>query len=135
MFATFQNLPRWMETDPDGNPEMVIALGDLYAGKQRQVLLGIDVPALDSLGLHHLADLNIGYVAMPDLVEQAITWPLVVNVVPGDEAARRIQDPTVTTARVLFETTQAKRDAAESLTTGNGDEAVKRLEEQKGSAE
>ena len=128
--ATFQNLPRWMETDADGNSEIVIALGDLYAGEQREVLLRVEVPALDSLGLHHLADLHIGYVALPDLIEQTITWPLAVNVVPGDEAAGRIPDPTVTTARLLAETTQAKRDAAESLTTGKSDEAVKRLEDQ-----
>ena len=128
--ATFQNLPRWQETDADGNPEIVIALGDLYAGEQREVLLRIDVPALDSLGLHHLADLRIGYVAMPDLIEQAVTWPLAVNVVPGDQAAGRIPNPTVTTARLLAETTQAKRDAADSLTTGKSDEAIKRLEDQ-----
>jgi Ca-activated chloride channel homolog len=128
--ATFQSLPRWTETDPDGVPVLVIALGDLYSGERREVLLRIDVPALAALGVQHLADLAIGYVALPELAEQTITWPLSVNVVPGDEAAGRIPDPSVVTARLLAETTQAKQKAVEALHARDIDGAVEALTEQ-----
>jgi len=128
--TTFQALPRWRETDPDGAPVLVIALGDLFAGETREVLLRIRVPALASLGLHHLADLRIEYVALPEVTQQTITWPLAVNVVPGDEASGRIPDPSVVTARLLAETTEAKKKAVDSLRRFDTDSAVEVLEQQ-----
>jgi len=47
-----------------------------------------------------------------------------VNVVPGDEAAGRVPNPTVTSARLLAETTKAKRGATQALSEGDVDRAV-----------
>ena len=129
--GTWQMLPRWVETDADGAKMLVIALGDLYAGEQREVLLRIDVPAIAALGHHHLADIAIEYVALPELVQQTITWPLAVNVVPGDEASGRIPDPTVVTARLLAETTEAKRQATEALGLDDSATAASLLDAQR----
>jgi len=128
--TTFQALPRWRENDPDGAPVLVIALGDLFAGETREVLLRIQVPALAALGLHHLADLRIEYVALPEVAQQTITWPLSVNAVPGDEASGRIPDPSVATARLLAETTEAKKQAADALRRFDTERAIEVLEQQ-----
>jgi Ca-activated chloride channel family protein len=53
-----------------------------------------------------------------------------VNVVPGDEAAGRIPNPAVTTARLLADATSAKRDAGEALMCGDSDKAERLMEEQ-----
>jgi Ca-activated chloride channel family protein len=82
------------------------------------------VPALAALGLHELAQVSIEYVALPDLVQQVVAWPVMVNVVPGDEAAGRVPNPTVTSARLLAETTKAKREATQALSEGDVDRAV-----------
>jgi Ca-activated chloride channel family protein len=47
-----------------------------------------------------------------------------VNVVPGDEAAGRMPNPTVTSARLLAETTKVKREASQALYEGDVDKAV-----------
>ena len=99
--GTLHAVPRWIETDETGDKVIVIPLGDLYAGEQRELLVHFDVPAIAALGHHALATFTIDYVAMPDLVAQVVTWPVAVNVVPGDEASGRVPDPTVTTARLL----------------------------------
>lgn len=127
---TFQALPRWIELDPDGSKVLVLTLGDLYAGEQRELLLRIQVPAIAALGHHHLAEVTFEYVALPDLVQQTITWPLAVNVVPGDETTHRIADPTVTTARLLAQTTDAKRQATEALRQGDNTTAVDLMSQQ-----
>jgi Ca-activated chloride channel family protein len=88
--GTLHDVPRWIEADADGIKHLVVPLGDLYAGEERQLLLHFPVPALASLGLHQLAQVSIEYVALPDLLEQVVAWPLMVNVVPGDEAAGRV---------------------------------------------
>jgi len=117
--GTLHDVPRWVETDPEGHGVVVIPLGDLYAGERRELLVHFDVPAIGSLGLQQLATLTIEYVALPSLEAQTITWPMSVNVVPGDEAAQRVADPTVTTARLLAESTRAKREASEALRRGD----------------
>ena len=114
----------------DGTKVLVLALGDLYAGEQRELLLRIQVPAIAALGHHHLADVSFDYVALPELVQQTITWPLAVNVVPGDEATHRVADPTVTTARLLAETTDAKRQATEALRQGDNTTAADLMSQQ-----
>ncbi len=121
--GTLHTVPRWLETDGDGNPVVVIPLGDLFAGEHRELLLHFDVPALAELGLHELATLTIDFVAMPMLVSQTISWPLSVNVVPGDAAAGRVADPSVVTARLLAEATRAKDKANEALGVGDIDQA------------
>lgn len=129
--GTLHRLPRWTETGPAGDPVLVIPLGDLYAGEPRELLVHFEVPGIVALGLHHLADFTIDYVALPDLTAESITWPMAVNVVPGDEAAGRVPDPTVTTARLLAEANDVKREATEALGAGDVD-AVRRLMEEQG---
>jgi Ca-activated chloride channel family protein len=48
-----------------------------------------------------------------------ITWPIAVNVVPGDEAAGRVSNPTVTTARLIAESSKVKRLASEAIRRGD----------------
>jgi Ca-activated chloride channel homolog len=122
--GTLHDVPRWIEADADGLKHLVVPLGDLYAGEERQLLLHFPVPALASLGLHELAQVSIEYVAMPDLLQQVVAWPVMVNVVPGDEAAGRVANPTVTSARLLAETTKVKREASQALYEGDIDKAV-----------
>ena len=57
------------------------------------MILTLAVPAKPALGLASVAELELRYVAVPELVEQTITIPVHVNVVPGDQAAGRIADP------------------------------------------
>lgn len=102
---------------------VVIPMGDLFAGEHRELLLHFAVPALAELGLHELATLTIDYVAMPALLSQTISWPLAVNVVPGDAAAGRVADPSVMTARLLAEATRAKDEANQALGAGDIDQA------------
>ena len=102
-----------------GDKVIVIPLGDLFAGESRELLVHFAVPGIAGLGLHSLAEFIIDYVTLPDLIAQSITWPMSVNVVPGDEAAGRVPDPSVTTARLLAEATDAKREAREALDHGD----------------
>jgi Ca-activated chloride channel family protein len=94
-------------------------LGDLWAGEERKVLVSLGVPAMSSLGLVRVAELELMYVALPELKEQTITLPLHVNVVPGDQAAGRVPDPKVRTELLFQRAQRAKRKAAEAL--GDGD--------------
>jgi hypothetical protein len=59
-----------------------------------------------------------------------ITWPVAVNVVPGDEAAGRVADPTVTTARLLAESTKVKRHASEAIRRGETSVATSLMQKQ-----
>lgn len=110
-----------------GQDEVMIELGDFYAEEQRKLLLKFKVPALSSLGLTTIASLALTYVELPALVEQNVTLPIAVNVVPGDEAAGRVPNPTVRT-EVLFQEAQvAKREASEALEAGDIEGAQKLL--------
>jgi Ca-activated chloride channel homolog len=98
---------------------VVAELGDLWAGEQRTVLVTLAVPAIAALGLAQVATLELTYVALPDLIEQTVTLPLHVNVVPGDEAAGRVPDPKVRTELLFQRAQQAKRRAADALRVGD----------------
>jgi Ca-activated chloride channel family protein len=94
-------------------------LGDLWSGEQRRLLLTFNVPAMAALGLAEIATLELRYVALPGLVEETVTLPLYVNVVPGDEAAGRVRDPEVHTEVLFQQTQEAKRRAADALASGD----------------
>ena len=98
---------------------VVVELGDLWAGEERKLLVTLAVPAVPSLGLAQVATLELTYVALPALAEQTVTLPVHVNVVPGDQAAGRVPDPTVRSELVFQRTQQAKRRAAEALGAGD----------------
>ena len=128
--GTLHSVPRWVETDAVGAEVIVIPLGDMYAGERRELLVHFDVPGIAALGVRHLADFTIDYVVLPALTSQTITWPMSVNVVPGDEAAGRVPDPTVATAMLLAEATVAKRAATEALMSGDQEKAERLMREQ-----
>ncbi len=108
---------------------VMVELGDLWSGERRKLLLGLGVPAIASLGLATVATLELRYVALPDLTEQAVTLPISVNVVPGDEAAGRIPRPEVVTERLFQQAQRAKREAADALAVGDERAALCQLDD------
>lgn len=105
-----------------GDGQVMIELGDLYSEETRKILLKFKVPALSDLGLAKIASLELSYVELPGLVEHVVLLPISVNVVPGDEAAGRVPDPTVQ-SEVLFQDAQhVKRQASEAFERGDFDE-------------
>ena len=98
---------------------IMVELGDLWAGEQRKLVLTFAVPAKAALGLAKVAELEVRYVALPDMAEQTVTLPVHVNVVPGDQAAGRIADPKVRTELVYQQVQDAKRKAADALRDGD----------------
>jgi Ca-activated chloride channel family protein len=97
----------------------MVELGDFYAGERRRLLLEIDVPAMSGLGLAQVCELELRYVELPDLSTELITVLIHVNVVPGDEAAGRIPNPTVRSERAFQDAQRSKREAAEALRDGD----------------
>jgi Ca-activated chloride channel family protein len=112
-----------------GDGLVQIELGDLYATEARKVLLRLEVPAMAALGVAQVATLTLEYVELPALLEHTVRLPVTVNVVPGDEAAGRVADPSVRT-EVLFQEAQLdKLTASEALERGDRDSARKALHE------
>ncbi|MEY2534484.1 MAG: Ca-activated chloride channel [bacterium] len=118
----FNDLPA---TAVDGG--IMVELGDLWAGEQRKLLLGLGVPAIAALGLAQVASLELRYVALPELSEQTVTLPISVNVVPGDEAAGRVPDPKVRTELLFQQAQEAKRRAADAIARGEASAALHML--------
>ncbi len=104
---------------------VMIELGDLWAGEARRLVLSFAVPAMAGLGLAEIASLELRYVTLPAFVEETITLPLHVNVVPGDQAAGRVRDPKVHSERLFQEAQEAKRKAAEAIQRGDEDGALR----------
>jgi Ca-activated chloride channel family protein len=94
-------------------------LGDLYAGETRRILLEIDVPALSGLGLRRVCDLELRWVEIASMKSQMALIPLSVNVVPGDQAAGRAENPHVRTELAFQHAQRAKREATDALRDGD----------------
>jgi len=116
---------------------VMVEIGDLWAAEQRKLVLTFNVPVMSALGLAEIAQLELRYVTLPGFVEQTITVPVHVNVVPGDQAAGRIPDTKVRTELVYQQVQNEKRRAADALREGDlpaaqqaYDEARRRLAEQ-----
>ena len=116
---------------------VMVEIGDLWAAEQRKLVLTFNVPVMSALGLAEIAQLELRYVTLPGFVEQTITVPVHVNVVPGDQAAGRIPDSKVRTELVYQQVQNEKRRAADALRKGDlpaaqqaYDEARRRLAEQ-----
>lgn len=128
--STVESVTVW--NDLPGNPVpggIMVELGDLWASEQRKLVLTFKVPAMTALGLAEIARVELRYVAVPAFVEQTITVPVHVNVVPGDQAAGRIPDTKVRTELVYQQAQSDKRRAAEALREGDIDRAVISYEE------
>lgn len=102
-----------------GTGQVMVELGDFYSNERRKLLLKFAVPAMASLGLAQVATLELRYVELPQIVEQVVTLPVQVNVVPGDQAAGRIPDATVRTEVLFQEAQQSKQQASEALERGD----------------
>jgi Ca-activated chloride channel family protein len=117
LLRLFNDLPAQQIADG----EVVIELGDLYAAEQRKLLMRFEVPAMAALGLARIATLQLQYVELPGLVEQSVSLPISVNVVPGDEVGERIPQPTVQSEVLFQEAQEAKRRASEAFESGDVD--------------
>jgi Ca-activated chloride channel homolog len=125
LLRLYNDLP----TTQIGDGTVMIELGDFYFQEQRKLLMRFEVPAMASLGLAEIASLELRYVELPSLVEQVVTLPVSVNVVPGDEAAGRVPDATVVTEVLFQEAQESKRLASEALERGDRDTARRLLGE------
>lgn len=105
-----QQLPHWAEQN-----EVVVNVGDLYAGETRKLLFGLHVPAISQIGTETIAEVVFEYTAMPDLDEHKVSVPISVNIVPGDQARGRIPNPVVEVERLLAQIDLRKQAAISSL--------------------
>jgi len=117
-----QRLPYWM----DGQ-DYVVQLGDLYAGENRRFIILVDVPGIADVGLCKIADVTIEYTDLAARNEVSVTMPVNVNVVPGDQAAGRIEDPIVKAERMILQAQSEKAIATDEILQGNQKSATKRL--------
>ena len=117
-----QRLPYWM----DGQ-DYVVQLGDLYAGENRRFIIMVDVPGIEALGLCKIADVTFEYTDLAARSEIRVTMPVNVNVVPGDQAAGRIEDPIVKAERMILQAQSEKAIATDEILQGNQKSATKRL--------
>ena len=104
------DVPNWAD-----ERSIVVSLGDLYAGEQRRILVQLGVEAVRELGTRTIADIQVQFTTAADFAEHRITMPLVVNVVPGDEARGAVPNPVVEVERLKVEVDEAKNLALESL--------------------
>lgn len=113
----FNDLPAQQIADG----QVMIELGDLYAAEERKLLMRFEVPAMAALGLARIATLQLQYVELPGLIEQSVSIPISVNVVPGDEVGERVPHPTVQSEVLFQEAQDAKRQASEAFESGDLD--------------
>lgn len=118
-----------LPTQQTGPGEVMIEVGDLYGGEARKVLLKFKVPAMAALGLARVATLELAHVELPALTEQRASVPVMVNVVPGDEAAGRVPDPVVHSQKLFQEAQEAKLQASEAYERGRLDEGQRLMGE------
>lgn len=110
-----------------GDGTVMIELGDMYATEERKLLMRFHVPAMAGLGLAQVATLELRYVELPALLEQVVSLPITVNVVPGDQVAGRVADPVVHTEVIFQEAQDDKRKASEALEKGDRGTALRLL--------
>ena len=103
----------------------MVELGDFYSGQQRKLLLELEVPAMSSLGLAQVCELDLPWVELATMATRKITIPLSVNVVPGDAAAGRIPNPVVRTERAFQQAQRDKQAATDALRAGNAPAAAR----------
>lgn len=104
--------------------DIVLAVGDLYAGESRKVVFSMQIGEIGRLGLAQVGECLVRFTALPDLADHKLTIPLVVNVVPGDEATHRIPDPVVVVERAIAEGQKAKTEASDLMGRGESDAAI-----------
>lgn len=110
----FNDLP---VSEIDGG--FVVELGDFVGGEERRLLLRVDVPAMAGLGLASVCDLRLRWTDVDTLQTQTVDVPVHVNVVPGDQAAGRMANPTVRTEFEYQRAQKSRKEAAEALSRGD----------------
>jgi Ca-activated chloride channel family protein len=111
----FLKLYNDLPTQQIADGSIVVELGDLYGEETRKLVLKFSIPAMAALGLARIATLELAYVELPGLVEQVVSLPISVNVVPGDEAAGRVPHPTVRSEVMFQEAQDIKKQASEAF--------------------
>ena len=127
--GTLQDVGRWLEHNGNGDPVVVIPIGDIYAGERRELLVQFKLPGIGNLGQHTIGDFVFDFVSLPALEQSQVTWPITVNVGTSDEASVRVADPTVTTAVLITESAKAQREAIENLRKGLTDAASANIQD------
>jgi Ca-activated chloride channel family protein len=127
--GTLQDVGKWLEHNDNGDPVVVIPVGDIYAGERRELLVQFNLPGLSELGQHTIGDFVFEFVSMPALEQSKVTWPITVNVGTSSEASARVADPTVTTAVLITESAKAQREASENLRNGLTEAASANIQE------
>lgn len=102
---------------------VMVELGDFYGDEERKIVLEFNVPAIAGLGLAQIAEVELEYVELPSMTTHKVSVPVQVNVVPGDEAAGRIANPTVKTEAAFQKAQHMKAEAARALRDGDIDAA------------
>ena len=102
----------------------MVELGDLHGGETRRLLLEVDVPALSGLGLAQVCDLELRWVDVESMRSEVATIPVHVNVIPGDQAAGRVDEPEVVTELAFQRVQRVKREATDALRDGRIDAAA-----------
>lgn len=69
---------------------VVMIAGLRKPARARGALLRFAIPGIAALGPITVAELSFTYVETPSLTTYTVTVPVAVNVVPGDQAAKRI---------------------------------------------
>jgi len=127
--GTLQDVGKWLEHNDNGDPVVVIPIGDIYAGERRELLVQFKLPGINDLGQHTIGDFVFDFVSLPALEQSKVTWPITVNVGTSDEVSVRVADPTVTTAVLITESAKAQREASENLRKGLTDAASANIQE------
>jgi Ca-activated chloride channel family protein len=102
----------------------MVELGDLHGGETRRLMLEVDVPALSGLGLAQVCELELRWVDVESMRGEVATMPVHVNVVPGDQAAGRVDEPEVATELAFQRVQRVKREATDALRDGRVDDAA-----------
>jgi len=103
---------------------IMVDLGSFHSGEERKLIVGFSIPGVAALGLAKVADIELQYVELPALTTHTVSVPVHVNVVPGDQAAGRIPNPTVQSELAFQKAQRAKRDAAAALRDDRVDTAM-----------
>lgn len=127
--GTLQDVGKWVEHNDNGDPVVVIPVGDIYAGERRELLVQFTLPGISDLGQHTIGDFVFDFVSLPALEQSQVTWPITVNVGTSTEASVRVADPTVTTAVLITESAKAQREASENLRHGRTAAASANIQE------
>ena len=107
--------------------DYVVQLGDLYAGENRRIVVNIEVPQIESLGLCTIAELTLEYLNLAELQEISVRLPVSINVVQADIAAGRVSNPIVRAERLVLEAQSEKALAIIEIKSGKTNDATNRL--------